>query len=213
VLGITGAITTAMIRRVSAKLYSTFASSAFLPESFGLVAFRFFPLWKTSASKIEIYDNNFLSLKKNAVRNCSAAAVLVASLFLFSTEIKMPFISHAGIGANLFEISDNNTQLTENTIVIDENAIQHSEIELDESTSKTSKKYHLIAGSFKYPATAEKEVKKFKSAGFSDAAIIDNGNGRVRISLFSCSNKSEVIIALEELKKQPQFSTVWILAQ
>jgi len=166
--------------------------SSFLPDALGLTSFRFFPLEQKYVSKVEFLDDKLPSINKYSIRNWAAIG-LIALFSLFSTDLKMPGISQAGIISSLFEITEE-AKVSENVVV-------------------TSQKYHLIAGSFKYHEPANKLVNEYKSEGFTDATIIDSGNGRIRVSLFSFSDKNEAITALEKFRKQSRFSTVWVLSE
>jgi len=189
--------------------------SSFLPDALGLTTFRFFPLEQKVIPKIEFLDDKIPAIKKYSVRNWAAVG-LIALFSLFSTDLKMPTsISQAGIASNLFEVTSENMLVNDKNGKIDnvDEVCNNEEVTVLDSIVIKSKKYHLIAASFKYHSTAEKLVNEYKSEGYSDAIIIDGGNGRFRVSLLSFSDKNKAIATLEEFRKQTRFSTVWVLSE
>ena len=186
--------------------------SSFLPDAFGLTSFRFFPIEQKDTFKIEFQDDTVLKIKNHSVRNWAAAA-FVACFSLFSTDLKMPFASQAGIVSDLFTMQNKVVQVNEENSVEANVTVEIQEIKESENVKVTSKKYHLIAGSYLQNYPAAKLVNEYKSEGFSEATIIDDGNGRIRVSLLSFSDKNEALSTLEEFRKQSRFSTVWLLVQ
>ena len=188
---------------------------SFLPESTGLTSFRFMPLEHKRTAKIEFHDDYVqLPFKNHKTRNWVAAAALVACFLSLSTELKTPSISQAGINNFFFTTSNNIEQpvVSQAELVFDEKSV--SEIISENVIVKpaNTKSYHLIAGSFKSANPANKALNEFVTDGFPDASLLDDGNGRIRISLLSFSDKAKAIDYLNEINKQPRFSTVWVLA-
>ena len=183
---------------------------SFLPESIGLTSFRFMPLEQKKITRIEFLDESDI-LKNRKSRNWVAAAVFAACFTLFSTELKMPFVSQAGVN-DIFSISSNNTEqpfLSKTEIIaVDEETFEP--INSVEKTINSVKSYHLIAGSFKGITPANIALNEFSSDEFPDLSLLNDGKGRIRISLCSYSNKAEAIEYLDKLKKQSRFSTVWV---
>ena len=185
---------------------------SFLPESTGLTSFRFMPIEHKRTAKIEFHDDYAQNpFKSNKTRNWVAAAALAACFLSLSTELKTPSVSQAGINNLFFSSSNNIEQLAapETELVSDEKDISAHENVIEKPAN--SRSYHLIGGSFKSTNPANKALNEFITDGFSDASLIDDGNGHIRISLLSFSNKAEAIDYLNEINKQPRFSTVWVL--
>ena len=57
---------------------------------------------------------------------------------------------------------------------------------------------------------AEKELAKFKKQGYNDAKILTSDN-RFRIALYSYTDKSQAYNKINELRKEEQFKTAWLL--
>ena len=198
----------------------------FLPESYGLTSLRFTLLkQKNLFSKIEFTKDANLAVKNYSIRYRAAAAAVIACFLFFSTDLKMPNINQAGVSADTFNIYENMielpTEMEEDNEIGSENfelkiatdlKDENFELDINPKIKNSSKKYHLIVSSFPNNNLASKDLKSYKSKGFAEAKIIDNGSGRIRIALFSFSDKNEATTALEELRKQPQFTTAWLLA-
>ena len=75
---------------------------------------------------------------------------------------------------------------------------------------KPSKNYHIIVASLATTADAEKQLKVFKSNGFTDARIIES-NSRHRIALYSFEQQTEAYKKLKELRTQDTYQSAWIL--
>ena len=74
--------------------------------------------------------------------------------------------------------------------------------ELEETTDSPS--YHVIAGSFKYADNAEKEVKRLKALGFSDAQVVQFASTKyssVSIGLFDNEKDAEALVKKLKAKK------------
>ena len=192
-------------------IFSPNEETSFLPESLGLTTFRFVELSKKNQAKNNFQDEQIKTIKKHSLRNWVAAAAVILCFFVFSIDLKMPNISQAGFVTEFFGLADETVQISENDEFSE--ATDNQILEIDEIDNKTiiTKKYHIIVGSFNYNSQAVKAVNQFKSEGFSDVTVIDGGNNRFRISLFSFSEKNEASIELEKLRKQPQFETAWLL--
>ena len=186
---------------------------SFLPESTGLTSFRFMPLEHKRTAKIEFHDDYAtIPFKSHKTRNWVAAAVLAACFLTFSTELRTPSVSQAGINSLFFTSSNNIEQFAvpKAELVSDEKDISTPENVIEKPANTRS--YHLIAGSFKSANPANKALNEFIADGFNDASLLNDDNGRIRISLLSFSDKAKAVDYLNEINKQPRFSTVWVLA-
>lgn len=76
---------------------------------------------------------------------------------------------------------------------------------------KTNDKGHfIIVASLQTMQDAEKELAKFKKQGYNEARILTSDN-RFRIALYSYTDKSQAYNKINELKKEEQFKTAWLL--
>ena len=206
-------------------IFSFNEHSSFLTDSFGLTSFRFSLLkQKYLPSKIEFSKDSEHSINKFSFRTRAAAAAIIACFLFFSTDLKMPNIYQAGISSNLFDLQENIVELpiendefvevdienfTTKPIVVEK--IESNDDEIIPEFDNSSPKYHLIVGSFPNNSLASKFLVKHQSDGYPDAKIVDNGSGRIRVALFSFSDKNEAIAELEKLRQKPQFSDAWLL--
>jgi hypothetical protein len=193
--------------------------TSFLPDALGLTSFRFFPLEQMKITNIDFQDNVFPPINKSTVRNWVAAAVIFAFIFIFSIDLKMPEISYSSFLYNLSnhttilpEYNDVTEVITEDSLV--NNLAEFSENNLPENTENTtitSDNYHIIVASYTRYNQAETALKRFKSEDFPNATILDNGNGKIRISLLAFQEKDEAMLIMEEMRTKPQFATIWLL--
>ena len=196
--------------------------SHFLLDSYGLTSFRFAQLKDknvTSRIKFSKYDSNPLHSARNfSIRNLAAATIIVV-FFLFTTNLNEPHINQAGISSTIIDLKEVSKEIK---IEIEENKdLIKEQIEiapiktnldddLPEIKNNTSKKYHLIVSSFPNYKLATKDLELYKLEGYTDAKIIDNGSGHIRVSLYSYYEKEEAILAVENLRKQTKFSAAWV---
>ena len=194
----------------------------FLPDSLGLTFFRFYPIEQKQVTKIEFQNDIVPSIKKHFIKNWIAAAVVITCFFFFSTDLKTPNTSQAGFFNDILNFPDEKALLSEYNDIT-ENDVTENEIdknpencisenfENNENVKITSKRYHIIGASHTRYNQAKNDLEKFKSEGFPDATILDNGNGKIRISLLSFSDKEEATSVLDKMRKETKFSTFWML--
>lgn len=75
----------------------------------------------------------------------------------------------------------------------------------------SSPKYHVIIASVANISEAQKAVENFKKQGYANANIIE-GNGRIRISLISFSDRGEAYRKIAEIKQNTTFKDAWLLS-
>lgn len=82
--------------------------------------------------------------------------------------------------------------------------------EVQKSNTAGDKGLFIIVASLQTMQDAEKELAKFKKQGYNDAKILTSDN-RFRIALYSYTDKSQAYNKINELKKDEQFKTAWLL--
>lgn len=82
--------------------------------------------------------------------------------------------------------------------------------EIQKSNTTGNKGLFIIVASLQTMQDAEKELSKFKKQGYNDAKILTSDN-RFRIALYSYTDKSQAYNKINELKKEEQFKTAWLL--
>ena len=68
----------------------------------------------------------------------------------------------------------------------------------------------VIVASLQTMQDAEKELAKFKKQGYEEATILTSDN-RYRIALYRYTDKSKAYEKINELRKDEQFKTAWLL--
>lgn len=82
--------------------------------------------------------------------------------------------------------------------------------EVQKSNSSQNKGMFIIVASLPTMQDAEKELAKFKKQGYEEATILTSDN-RYRIALYSYTDKSKAYEKINELRKDEQFKTAWLL--
>ena len=82
--------------------------------------------------------------------------------------------------------------------------------EVQKSNTAGDKGLFIIVASLQTMQDAEKELAKFKKQGYNDAKILTSDN-RFRIALYSYTDKSQAYNKINELRKEEQFKTAWLL--
>lgn len=82
--------------------------------------------------------------------------------------------------------------------------------EVQKSKSSQNKGMFIIVASLSTMQDAEKELAKFKKQGYEEATILTSDN-RYRIALYSYTDKSKAYEKINELRKDEQFKTAWLL--
>lgn len=82
--------------------------------------------------------------------------------------------------------------------------------ETQKSNIASDKGLFVIVASLQTMQDAEKELAKFKKQGYNEARILTSDN-RFRIALYSYTDKSQAYNKINELKKEEQFKTAWLL--
>lgn len=82
--------------------------------------------------------------------------------------------------------------------------------EVQKSKSSQNKGMFIIVASLQTMQDAEKELAKFKKQGYNEATILASDN-RYRIALYRFTDKSKAYEKINELRKDEQFKTAWLL--
>ena len=82
--------------------------------------------------------------------------------------------------------------------------------EVQKSNYALNKGLFVIVASLQTMQDAEKELAKFKKQGYEEATILTSDN-RYRIALYRYTDKSKAYEKINELRKDEQFKTAWLL--
>ena len=82
--------------------------------------------------------------------------------------------------------------------------------EVQKSNTVQNKGLFVIVASLQTMQDAEKELAKFKKQGYNEATILTSDN-RYRIALYRYTDKSKAYEKINELRKDEQFKTAWLL--
>lgn len=82
--------------------------------------------------------------------------------------------------------------------------------EVQKSNSAQNKGLFVIVSSLQTMQDAEKELAKFKKQGYEEATILTSDN-RYRIALYRYTDKTKAYEKINELRKDEQFKTAWLL--
>lgn len=82
--------------------------------------------------------------------------------------------------------------------------------EVQKSNSAQNKGLFVIVSSLQTMQDAEKELAKFKKQGYEEATILTSDN-RYRIALYRYTDKAKAYEKINELRKDEQFKTAWLL--
>lgn len=82
--------------------------------------------------------------------------------------------------------------------------------EVQKSNSSQNKGMFIIVASLPTMQDAEKELAKFKKQGYEEATILTSDN-RYRIALYRYTDKAKAYEKINELRKDEQFKTAWLL--
>lgn len=82
--------------------------------------------------------------------------------------------------------------------------------EVQKGNSAKNNGLFVIVSSLQTMQDAEKELAKFKKQGYEEATILTSDN-RYRIALYRYTDKSKAYEKINELRKDEQFKTAWLL--
>jgi hypothetical protein len=202
-------------------LFAPLGGSAFLTDSFGLGQFQFEPL-ESASSVGQTEEPVRRLLKSRSPRYWASIAAMMAGLFFFTSELKMPEQTQMNQGS-FFSISkDTPAPEADDAYYLGAESVSDEGIEMKsgvsaepESPAQSPLKddatvYHLIAASFAQSGPAQKVLGQMQAKGYTEARVIQSGNGRFRVALCSFANKSEAMAQLYQVREMPKFSEVWL---
>ena len=75
-----------------------------------------------------------------------------------------------------------------------------------------AKRYHVVVASVRNRAEADRLVQALAGEGHAEASVVE-GDGRIRVSLTSCTDQSAAYRRLAEVRRQPHFKDAWLLVR
>jgi cell division protein FtsN len=146
---------------------------------------------------------------------------MIAGLFLFTPELKMPEHQQIDTGNIISSVAEKPAsasqpathapkQLT-NADISAPDIPEKADIASGRTNDQVKTPFHLIAASFKYEAPAQQTAEQMKKEGFPDAKVLLNGNGRFRVALESFEKRDSAVERLFALREDPKFENVWLL--
>lgn len=106
--------------------------------------------------------------------------------------------------------ADIKAETKENKNVIAENKPVTESKPAESVKQQQEKGLFIIVSSLQTMADAEKELTKFHNQGYDEARILTSDN-RFRIALYQFTDKSQAYSKINELRKEEQFKTAWLL--
>ncbi|ASB50090.1 HU domain-containing protein [Alkalitalea saponilacus] len=198
-------------------LFTPATTNSFLPEAFGLTSFRFEPLDYNHTVKFEREIRVPRALKHKSSRYYwgAVAAMMAGLLFLTTSELKTPELNQQAGFLNSLQpttvFSNTETQAVE---IIEPVEVVQEEQDIYTATNnvkaKVNKSFHIIAASFVKQEPAREALQSFVQEGFTNAQILDDEAGRIRIAIESFEHRETAIQKMNSLRNMPRFSSVWV---
>ncbi|MBZ4675568.1 MAG: hypothetical protein JG782_187 [Anaerophaga sp.] len=196
------------------------AGNNLLPDAYGLTEFHFEPLQQV-VTRQEHEEPVKRLLRSRSPRYWATVAALIAGLFLFTPELKMPEHQQINTGNMLSSVTEETVSPVEATsnaakqLTNSANGApdisEKAEIASGGRNDRVNTPFHLIAASFKYEAPAQQIAEQMKKEGFPDAQVLPANNGRFRVALESFEKRDSAVERLYALRKNRQFENVWLL--
>lgn len=192
-----------------------------LPGAFGLEEFHFEPLHDAATRKHEEPVRRFL--RSRTPRYWTSVAAMIAGLFLFTPELKMPNHQQVDTGNIISNVvqSENKSDASSDLNITNHIQYQNKPGETPgtsandndkDAAAKVKTPFHLISASFKYESPAKTALRQLQDEGFSDARVLHSGNGRYRVSMYSFSEREQAVEKLYALRETDRFQNVWLLS-
>jgi cell division septation protein DedD len=191
------------------------------PNTFGLEKIHFEPLHHIS--NIQKHEEPVRRLlRSRSPRYWASVAAVIAGLFLFTPDLKVPDHQQIDTGNIISTISETSNPKQESSPVIapkqgatESDATTATNLEQQTANSsehnESESSFHLIAASFIKESPAKEILTKLHNDGFTEATILSSSNGRYRVSLFSFSEREKAVKKLYALRTKQQFQNVWLL--
>ncbi|NDW12796.1 SPOR domain-containing protein [Bacteroides sp. 214] len=178
-------------------------------------------------------------LPVNAIKNVAAIAAAIALFFVMSTPVENTYVESGNYAAfaaselfthmerqSLFihpiasvttpEVVNEEPSITKETEEKAETIVTPPETipnitEPTPAITKPQRTYHLIVGSVLREKDGNEMVDKLKEKGYDNAQIVV-GDGKVRISILSYTNRKEAETQLNLLREQESYKNCWLLS-
>ncbi|MDK2840768.1 MAG: hypothetical protein PWQ17_273 [Anaerophaga sp.] len=191
-----------------------------LPDAYGLIEFHFEPLQYVALQQKREEPVRRL-LRSRSPRYWATVAAMIAGLFLFTPELKMPEHQQIDTGNIISSVAEKSAIATQpatyapkqltNSDNSASDVSEKSDIASGRTDDQVKTPFHLIAASFKYEAPAQQTAEQMKKEGFPDAQILLSSNGRFRVALESFEKRDSAVERLFALRKNEKFENVWLL--
>ncbi len=202
-------------------------TDAFSTSSFGLSTFHFNSLLQDKEQN-EIsrrFIKRTVTVNKS-IRSVAASAALIFGLLMISPNLHYDTqqsnfselfsdVGVSGMDSDITGISEEALPVEKNESepVDNKDNVGRQDIVGNAVEIVSSKRYYVIAGSFKDLAPANKFLDKVKRNGILNAELLDFSKGRYRVSLESYNVKEDAVAALNEYRAEKGYKTAWILSQ
>lgn len=160
-----------------------------------------------SLETTDIKQNNKQNIRNNVN---TLRPVAVKSVKVEKTEPKISKEVKASPAAVKKETVKTETVKTEAVKTETVKAETKSTKEVQKNNTVQNKGLFVIVASLQTMQDAEKELAKFKKQGYNEANILASDN-RYRIALYRFTDKSKAYEKINELRKDEQFKTAWLL--
>ena len=158
-----------------------------------------------------------IHLGRQTLRHIASVAAVLLLLIVFALPVNDGRNTDiASLGISMEPVSQPVvTSLAPDTITVSpddpEVAIVPAPVAIVETPPVPSRIYYVIVGSLPSMSGAEGVVKKYKDLGFEEATIVE-GDGRVRISIASFTDKTEGEAYVSSLRENETFKHAWLLS-
>lgn len=186
-------------------LFQPGGSHNFLTEAFGLTSFHF----SVAETVPEPSRHVARLLQPLTLRRLAAAVAIVAGLFFFSTELRIPIQSNELNKAGYWEILKSVAPVSAPVSLL--KVVEENEPATVVLAEEVALRYYIVAGSFPNAKLAGQFASRLKANGYE--AIVLNGSGKVRVAVEGFAHKSEAVSRLDAYRSQPSFEAAWVLFQ
>ncbi|MGV6845840.1 MAG: HU domain-containing protein [Lutibacter sp.] len=196
-------------------LFEPNQNSNFLTSSFGLSSFVSPPIKRFAVENklkeqpvvIPIHKSDSFTSKTPSFIKYAAAAIIILALGMVGyKEYQKKSYQHAIAEAALQQKKVNNT-IQEATFVIS-NPLPAITLNVAAETHN----YHIIAGAFREPNNAKRQLLNLKQKGFDAAILGKNKWGLTQVAYSSYNSKQEALTALKTIKKYEN-KAAWLLVK
>ena len=90
-------------------------------------------------------------------------------------------------------------------------ASTNTETPVEPSYNQTTKRYHIVGGSFSSEQNADQFVRTLKESGCSNALVIGQRNGLYTVSFGGYEEKEKAKVQADRILEEGKFQGAWIL--